>query len=93
MAGYHPGFYSSSNSGIAHMNGARRAGERDLPDALWFADWKAPASVENNRYIDASAWQPHRRIHQYDGNVPLTYGGHRLSVDRNLVDAPVAVVH
>ncbi|WP_254665864.1 DUF1906 domain-containing protein [Streptomyces sp. WMMB 322] len=90
-AGYHPGFYSSANSGIAHMNGARKAGSKDLPAAVWFADWKAPASL-NHKYLDAGAWHPHRRIHQHDGNVTRTYGGRRLNIDRNLVDAPVAVV-
>ncbi|RAJ61880.1 uncharacterized protein DUF1906 [Streptomyces sp. Amel2xB2] len=91
-AGYYPGFYSSSDSGIEHMEGARKAGRSNLPEALWFARWRTPASVDDNKYLDATAWQPHRRIHQYDGNVTRTYGGQRLSIDRNLVDAPVAVV-
>jgi hypothetical protein len=91
-ADYYPGFYSSDNSGIEHMEGARKAGRKDLPEVLWFARWRTPASVNASRYVDRRAWQPHRRIHQYDGNVTRTYGGHRLSIDRNLLDAPVAVV-
>jgi hypothetical protein len=91
-AGYHPGFYSSADSGIEHMDGARKAGRKDLPEALWFARWKTAPSVKNTPYISRGAWQPHRRIHQYDGNITRTYGGRRLSIDRNLVDAPVAVV-
>ncbi|MCH6161641.1 glycoside hydrolase domain-containing protein [Streptomyces marispadix] len=91
-AGYHPGFYSSADSGIEHMDGARKAGRKDLPEALWFARWRTAPSVRNTPYISRGAWEPHRRIHQYDGNITRTYGGHRLSIDRNLVDAPVAVV-
>lgn len=91
-ADYYPGFYSGSNSGIEHMEGARKAGSKNLPEVLWFARWRTAASLDNDRYIERKAWQPHRRIHQYDGNVTRTYGGHRLSIDRNLMDAPVAVV-
>ncbi|NLU76195.1 DUF1906 domain-containing protein [Streptomyces sp. HNM0575] len=91
-AGYRPGFYSSADSGIEHMDGARKAGRKDLPEALWFAQWRTAPSVYATSYIASDAWRPHRRIHQYDGNVTRTYGGHRLSIDRNLVDAPVAVV-
>lgn len=90
-AGYHPGFYSGAESGIAHMAGARRAGRPHLPEALWFADWHTPANLAT-RHLDSGSWQPHRRIHQYKGDVRATYGGKTLPVDRNLVDAPVAVV-
>jgi glycoside hydrolase-like protein len=91
-ADYHPGFYSGANSGIAHMEGARKAGRKNLPEALWYAQWRTAPSVNDNRYIAKRAWQPHRRIHQFEGDVTRTYGGQRLNIDRNLVDAPVAVV-
>ncbi|MFC4495446.1 DUF1906 domain-containing protein [Streptomyces ovatisporus] len=91
-AGYLPGFYSSSDSGIEHMEGARKAGRKNLPEMLWFARWRVKPSLNNDKYIARDAWKPHRRIHQYDGNVRRTYGGHSLNIDRNLVDAPVAVV-
>lgn len=91
-AGYHPGFYSGANSGIAHMEGARKAGRKHLPAALWFAQWRTAPSVHETQYIARGAWQPHRRIHQYEGDVTRTYGGQTLNIDRNQVDAPVAVV-
>jgi len=91
-ADYIPGFYSSADSGIEHMEGARKAGRKYLPQMLWFARWRVPPSLNNEKYLDKKAWQPHRRIHQYDGNVKRTYGGHALHIDRNLMDAPVAVV-
>ena len=37
--GYVPGFYSSADSGVRHMETARRAGMRDLPAVMWFARW------------------------------------------------------
>jgi hypothetical protein len=91
-AQYIPGLYSSANSGIQHMEGARKAGRKDLPTMLWFARWRTPASLNGEPYLDDRAWQPHRRIHQYDGNVQRTYGGYSMNIDRNVVDAPVAVV-
>jgi hypothetical protein len=88
---YLPGFYSSADSGIQHMEGARKAGRKHLPQMLWFARWRVPGSLKD-RYLDDRAWQPHRRVHQFDGDVVRTYGGYRLNIDRNLMDAPVAVV-
>ncbi|MDJ1136199.1 DUF1906 domain-containing protein [Streptomyces iconiensis] len=90
--GYVAGFYSSADSGIAHMEKARASGARGLPTALWFARWKVPKSVDNERNLNRRAWQPHRRIHQFTGNVNRTYGGRSVNIDQNLVDAPVAVI-
>ncbi|MGW7514764.1 glycoside hydrolase domain-containing protein [Streptomyces sp. NPDC054796] len=91
-AGYLPGFYSSANSGIAHLEQARAAGHGDLPAAMWFARWNVPASVDGESRMNREAWQPHRRIHQFEGNVKRKHGGRTLHIDRNLVDAPVAIV-
>lgn len=91
-AGYLTGFYSSAGSGIAHMERARKAGEISLPQIVWFARWRVPGDVDNEPVLAPDAWQPHRRIHQYQGDVKKKYGGHTLNIDRNMVDAPVAVV-
>lgn len=90
--GYVAGFYSSSNAGIAHLERARAAGKRGLPTAMWFARWNVPASVQKEARLHPLSWQPHRRIHQFTGNVKRSYGGRTLNVDQNLVDAPVAVI-
>lgn len=90
--GYLPGFYSSADSGVRHMESARVAGVKDLPEAMWFARWKVSPSVEDEPSLAATAWTPNRRIHQYAGNVTETYGGVTITIDRNMVDAPVAVV-
>ncbi|WP_432013891.1 DUF1906 domain-containing protein [Streptomyces cucumeris] len=90
--GYFPGFYSSADSGVRHMEQARRAGVDDLPSILWFARWTGKASLHGEPAVAEAAWQPHRRIHQYRGNVDVTHGGRTLRIDRNKVDAPVAIV-
>lgn len=90
--GYLPGFYSSAESGVRHLERARRAGMDDLPEAVWFARWRATPNTAKEPSLSSTGWSPHRRIHQYAGNVTETYGGRKLTIDRNLVDAPVAVI-
>ena len=90
--GYLPGFYSSADSGIRHLESARLSGVDELPDAMWFARWQVEPTVDDEPSLSSTAWQPHRRIHQYAGNVTEEYGGVEITIDRNMVDAPVAVV-
>jgi hypothetical protein len=90
--GYLPGFYSSANSGITQIEAARRAGKRDLPDLIWFAHWEVDPTIYGEPRLSRSAWRPHRRIHQFDGEVTERHGGHKLTIDRDYVDSPVAVI-
>ncbi|MER5974104.1 DUF1906 domain-containing protein [Streptomyces sp. NPDC002055] len=90
--GFLPGFYSSSTSGVRHMDTLRASGVQDLPEIMWFARWDIPGSVEDEPSLADDAWTPHRRIHQYAGNVTEEYGGVTMKIDRNMVDAPVAVI-
>ncbi|MFG2195674.1 DUF1906 domain-containing protein [Streptomyces sp. NPDC048639] len=90
--GYFAGFYSSATSGVEHIESARRSGVRDLPDIMWFARWNVSPSLYDEPVLDRTAWAPHRRIHQYQGNVVETHGGVTMTIDPNLVDAPVAVI-
>ncbi|MDI3402670.1 glycoside hydrolase domain-containing protein [Streptomyces cavernicola] len=88
--GYITGFYSSADSGVKHMELARRAGVKDLPEAIWFARWKGKPNLNREPVFEPGAWYPNKRIHQYRGNVKERHGGHTLLIDRNLMDAPVA---
>ncbi|WP_235978716.1 MULTISPECIES: DUF1906 domain-containing protein [Streptomyces] len=90
--GYVPGFYSSAGSGVAHMESARRDGVRDLPEVMWFARWRSEPNTDGEPVLAPDAWQPNRRIHQYEGDVTEEHGGVPMQIDRNLVDAPVAVM-
>jgi hypothetical protein len=91
-AGYLSGFYSSADSGIRHLESSRKAGEPYMPDVVWFARWGVTASLTTEPSLASTAWTPHARIHQYHGAVSETHGGKSLNIDRDLLDAPVAVV-
>ncbi|WKX71659.1 glycoside hydrolase domain-containing protein [Streptomyces sp. XD-27] len=90
--GYFPGFYSSADSGVRHLEKARRSGVRDLPSVMWFARWTRSPALYGEPTLRASGWFAHRRIHQYSGNVSEKHGGKRMRIDRNMVDAPVAIL-
>ncbi|MFD3453957.1 DUF1906 domain-containing protein [Streptomyces sp. NPDC058691] len=90
--GYLPGLYSSSESGIRHIERARRQGADDLPEAVWFARWKGRPAVRSEPVLSRDAWNG-GRIHQYSGAVRERHGGKRLAIDRNRLDGPVAVVN
>ncbi|MFF0745717.1 DUF1906 domain-containing protein [Streptomyces sp. NPDC004111] len=87
---YFPGYYSSSSSGVRHMEWARQVRAGDLPAVIWFARWGSKPSVHHEPALHRAAWTPHRRIHQYAGNVRESHGGHLLNIDCNRVDALVA---
>ncbi|MFI8290280.1 DUF1906 domain-containing protein [Streptomyces sp. NPDC085614] len=90
--GYLPGFYSSADSGVQHMEEARKAGYEDLPAVIWFARWLGEPALYSESALPMPAWLEHGRIHQYAGNVRESYGGRTLTIDRNAVDGPVASV-
>ncbi|MFF5974918.1 glycoside hydrolase domain-containing protein [Streptomyces sp. NPDC012769] len=90
--GYVPGFYSSADTGVRQLERERRAGTKDLPSVIWFARWQGGPALDTESVLHPAAWQPRARIHQYAGNVTETYGGRRMLIDRNVVDAPVARV-
>jgi hypothetical protein len=96
-AGYLAGFYSSSNTGIADiaavgLRSGNRALATDLPDVVWYARWDKRASTDGFHTLANGQWGGHRRIHQFVGNARETHGGVTMSIDRNAVDAPVALV-
>ncbi|MFF4650357.1 DUF1906 domain-containing protein [Streptomyces sp. NPDC001380] len=90
-ARYRSGFYGSAASGIADLAAARRAGRGPLPGTVWFAHWNGRRGTGRTWCLPHHAWR-HHRIHQYSGNVRESHGGAALTIDRNSVDAPVAVV-
>lgn len=89
--GYFPGFYSSSDAGIRQIERARAAGRPDLPDLMWFARWNDSALLYSEPSLPGDVWRPHRRIHQYVGDSHETYEGYSLAIDRDVIDAPVAI--
>lgn len=82
--GYVSGVYSSSASGIEDL--ARQIGTGyTLPDDIWIANWNGQQNTADP-VVPASAWNPHRRIHQYRGGHNETYGGVTINIDNNYVD-------
>lgn len=87
--GYVSGYYSSLDSGIDDV--LKAAGSRLLPDALWYARWDDRPVTSGDGAIPDGAWLG-RRVHQYSGNVKETYGGVAITIDRNALAGPVAVL-
>jgi hypothetical protein len=83
--GYLSGVYSSSASGIEDLAGQIGTGY-ELPDHIWIANWNGQQNTADS-VLPASAWSPHRRIHQYRGGHNETYGGVTINIDNNYVDA------
>jgi hypothetical protein len=83
--GYLSGVYSSSASGIEDLAGQIGTGY-ELPDHIWIANWNGQQNTADS-VLPASAWNPHRRIHQYRGGHNETYGGVTINIDNNYVDA------
>jgi hypothetical protein len=83
--GYASGVYSSSASGIVDL-GRRWGTSFPSPDDIWSANWNGNAdTVDPN--LTADAWPNHERIHQYRGGHDEVWGGVRINIDSNFVDA------
>jgi hypothetical protein len=92
-AGYLSGFYSSSDSGISDLaRSALHRGGPELPDVVWYARWDSRCDTSGYGALVDGEWVDHQRVHQFVGNTSASYGGVRITIDRNAVDAPIAVV-
>lgn len=87
--GYVAGYYSSLDSGIDDV--VKAVGTRELPDALWYARWDGRATTSGDGALPDGMWEG-RRVHQHAGNVKETYGGVTVTIDRNVLAGPVAVL-
>jgi len=86
--GYASGVYSSSASGIADL-GRRWGTSFASPDNIWTANWNGRADTEDPN-LSEDAWPNHQRIHQYRGGHDEVWGGVRINIDSNYVDAMTA---
>jgi Domain of unknown function (DUF1906) len=86
--GYLTGVYSSEDSGIRDLQAAAVGGTAGFirPDAIWIALWDGKATLDDGT-LD---WPLADRAKQYAGNLQGTVGGITLSIDRDLVGAPLA---
>ncbi len=83
--GYTSGVYSSSASGIVDL-GRRWGTSFAGPDDIWSANWNGRADTDDPN-LSADAWPNHQRIHQYRGGHDEVWGGVRINIDSDFVDA------
>ncbi|MEO8851434.1 MAG: glycoside hydrolase domain-containing protein, partial [Allobranchiibius sp.] len=90
-SGYLSGVYGGPGSVMSDMGGA--GSSFAAPDHVWFAYWNGIASSRAQssypRFSD-STWADHQRLHQYAGNITETWGGVRMQLDANWIDAKLA---
>lgn len=84
--GYLSGMYSSGSSGIADVCGAYNDTRYLRLDHLWFAWWNGVADTDAGTYCPDAYYANRQRLHQYSGDVTETWGGVRMSIDRNYLD-------
>jgi peptidoglycan hydrolase-like protein with peptidoglycan-binding domain len=85
--GYKSGLYASGSAAIAAVDDARRAGRRGFnrPDHVWIAWGNGRANTDGGPYLSDSGWK-RQRLHQYQLDVKVTYGGASVHIDKNFLD-------
>jgi hypothetical protein len=83
--GYVGGAYVAAGSGGVDLASAYTSTAYTRPDNLWFAHWGS-TPVGTSRFIPATYWTNHQRVHQFQGNVSETNGGVTVNIDKNWVD-------
>ncbi|WP_344163642.1 DUF1906 domain-containing protein [Kribbella yunnanensis] len=83
--GYQGGVYGSASSVGADFASAFTSTAYTRPDNLWFAHWGS-TPVGTSRFVPATTWTNHERVHQYAGDVTETHGGVSMKIDRNYAD-------
>ncbi|MFI6826584.1 glycoside hydrolase domain-containing protein [Kribbella sp. NPDC050241] len=83
--GYVGGAYVGAASGGADLASVYTSTAYTRPDNIWFAHWGS-TPTGTSRFIPATYWTNHQRVHQYVGNASETHGGVKMSIDKNWVD-------
>jgi hypothetical protein len=86
--GYASGVYSSDASGIADLVAQAATGYVE-PDELWIANWNNQQTTDDST-VPATEWAAHQRLHQYQGAHNETYGGAKINIDGDYLDAATA---
>ncbi|WP_194919009.1 DUF1906 domain-containing protein [Catenulispora rubra] len=90
--GFISGVYSSSKGAIADMALVYESGAAYRADVAWFAHWDKVPQLFGDATLSNRYWPGPQRIKQYRGGHNETYGGKRLNIDLNVLDAPVAAL-
>ena len=90
--GFVSGIYSSSQGAIADMAKVYDSGAAYRADVAWYAHWDKVPQLFGDPTLNDKYWPGPRRIKQYQGGHNETYGGKRLNIDLNVLNAPVAAL-
>ena len=90
--GFVSGIYSSSKGAIADMTLVYDSRAAYRADVAWYAHWDKDPRVFGDPTLADRYWPGPRRIKQYQGGHNETYGGKKLNIDLNVLDAPVAAL-
>ncbi|WP_329583310.1 DUF1906 domain-containing protein [Kitasatospora sp. NBC_01250] len=89
-ANYRSGVYASANSGVADLSSVYNASGYSMPDVLWSASWGTAGDTTSAAMgltaASAGYWPGGRRVHQYSGDVNVSYGGYSGGVDLDNVN-------
>lgn len=90
VLGYVAGVYGPAYSTMNDLDAGYGAAGTTPPDVIWFAHWNDDPSLFGDTYFSDKHWTRHQRMHQYKGDHDETYGGQKLTIDTDSLDAPVA---
>lgn len=90
--GYLSGVYSSASSGIKNLAQHYGSPTLAIPDVIWTARWDNKNTIWNERYVSDDKWAVHQRVKQYRGPHTESWGGKRINIDSNVVDATLGSV-
>src|SRR5215831_10924829 len=88
--GYVSGIYENLNLGARDLAGVYNSAAYARPDALWIARYDLDPALTGWAGIADNLWAVHQRAKQYKADFTATYGGVKLTIDADNVDAPVA---
>jgi hypothetical protein len=86
--GYRSGVYGSGSAVIQAIDEARGDGKRrgfTKPDHVWLAWGNGRANTDGGPYLSDKGWK-RQRIHQYQLDVTVAYGGAAVNIDKNFLD-------
>ncbi len=87
--GFGSGVYSSAAGAITDMAKRYYSTTWAAPDVVWTARWDGRATTDES-VLTSAQWSKSQRIKQYRGDHRETWGGYRLNIDSNYVNASVA---
>jgi hypothetical protein len=71
--GYISGVYAGAATGVTDLVKVYGTTYPE-PDDIWIAQWNGQHTVYSS-YVPNADWANHHRLHQFSGNVTITYGG------------------